>query len=78
MTAKADGKMVKRQGSVASLHPGPAVTIGAETDRQEGPDSLRPIGGSGSRALNTVLANQAFASLWLPSGILEADRDQRI
>ena len=78
MTAKADSKVANRRGSVAPPHPGPMVIIGAETDREKGPDSLRPIGGSGSKALNTFLANQAFASLWLPSGILEADRDQRI
>ena len=77
MAAKADSKVANRRGSVAPPHPGPMVIIGAETDREKGPDSLHPIGGSGSRALNGVLANQAAAALWLPSGLPEDERNRR-
>ena len=77
MAAKADSKVANRWGSVAPPHPGPMVIIGAETDREKGPDSLRPIGGSGSRALNGVLANQAAAALWLPSNLPEDERNRR-
>lgn len=77
MAVKADSKAAKRQGSTPQAKPGPVVTLGDPSDRDEGPGSLRPIGGSGSRVLNSVLANQAIAALWLPSG-LPADERSRL
>ena len=77
MTDKKNSRVAKRRGSVAPPHPGPMVTIGAENDMEKDPDSLRPIGGSESRALNGVLANQAAAALWLPSNLPEDERNRR-
>lgn len=77
MAVKADIKAAKRQGSTPQAKPGPVVTLGDPSDRDEGPGSLRPIGGSGSRVFNGVLANQAIAGLWLPSG-LPADERGRL
>ena len=76
MTAEADSKAAKRQGSTPQAKSGPVVTLGAPSDRDEGPGSLRPIGGSGSRVLNGVLANQAAAALWLPTGLAEDERNR--
>jgi len=53
------------------------VIVGAPSDREEGHGSLRPIGGSGSKALNGVLANQVIAALWVPPGLAENERDRR-
>ncbi len=77
MARKPDTKAPKRRDSRPPATPGPVVNIGAESDREEGPGSLRPIGGSGSKDLNNVLANQAVAALWLPAGLTEAERDRR-
>ena len=54
------------------------MEIGAPSDRDEGQGSLHPIGGSGSKALNNVLANQAAATLWLPPGIAVEERNRRL
>ncbi len=77
MAGKPDTKAAKRQDSAPAAKPGPVVNVGAPSDREEGPGSLRPIGGSGSRALNNVLANQAAAALWMPAGLAEDERDRR-
>lgn len=77
MTKKPGSKPAKRQGSGPPAKPGQTVNLGTASDRDEGPSSLRPIGGSGSKALNNVLANQAIATLWLPSGVAEEERDRR-
>jgi len=77
MTKKPGSKLAKRQGSGPPAKPGLTVNLGTASDRDEGPSSLRPIGGSGSKALNNVLANQAIVTLWLPPGIAEEERDRR-
>ena len=77
MTTKPGSEPAKRQGSGQPAKPGLTVNLGTASDRDEGPSSLRPIGGSGSKALNNVLANQAIATLWLPSGVAEEERDRR-
>jgi len=77
MTKKPGSKPTTRQGSGPPAKPGPTVNLGTASDQDEGPSSLRPIGGSGSKALNNVLANQAIATLWLPPGTVEGERDRR-
>lgn len=77
MAVKADSKAAKRQGSTPQAKPGPVVTLGDPSDRDEGPGSLRPIGGSGSKVLNSVLANQASGTLWLPPGLAEDEQGRR-
>ncbi len=77
MTRKPDTKASKRQDSAPPAKPGPVVNVGAESDQEKGPGSLRPIGGSGSKALNNVLVNQAAAALWLPTDLAEGERDRR-
>lgn len=77
MTVKPDNKAVKRQGGTPPATPGSVVQVGAPSDRDEGPGSLRPIGGSGSKAFNAVLANQTVATLWLTSDISGDERDRR-
>lgn len=78
MAKKLDIKTAKSQSSTPSLKPGPVVAVGAPSDREEGLGNMRSIGGSASKALNSILANQAMAALWLPSATLQTDRDQRL
>ena len=78
MTKNLDIKTAKSRNSVASAKPGPVVAVDAPSDREEGSGNLRSIGGSASKALNSILVNQAMAALWLPSATLQTDRDQRL
>ena len=44
------------------------VVAGDPSDRDDGPNSLRQIGGSESKAFNNVVANQVLSTLWMPPG----------
>ncbi len=77
MTKKPNGRPAEGQGSGPPAKPGATVQLGSASDRDEGHGSLRSIGGSGSKALNNVLANQTVATLWLPPGAADEERDRR-
>lgn len=77
MTVKPDSRAIKRQGGRPPATLGPVVQVGAPSDRDEGPGSLCPIGGSGSKAFNAVLVNQTVATLWLTSDTSGDERDRR-
>ena len=78
MAAKRDSKAVKRQDGTPSTKPGMMVNIDVDGDRDDGPGSLRRVGGSRSKTLNAVLATQAAHALWLPPATPDADRDRLI
>ena len=70
--------MAKQFSNPAASKPTVAVTLGGKSDKDDGPGSLRPLGGSEYKSLNAVVSNQAIAALWLPSGLTEEGRDQRL
>lgn len=55
---------------------GQTVTVDQQADRDDGVGSLRMVGGSMSKALNNVLANQALRTMWQPPGTADDDRDR--
>src|SRR3954454_24578919 len=50
------------------------VTLGDPADVEESSPSTRLLGGSTSKALNNLLANQAIRTLWTPANATEAER----
>ena len=77
MATKPDSIAAKRQGDTPPAKPGPTVEIGGSSDMDDNPTGLRSICGTGSKAFNNILANQALATLWLPPGIKWEDQDRR-
>ncbi len=47
------------------------------SDRDAGPNSLQPLAGSQSKALNNVLLNQVIGTVWLHSGLADDERNRR-
>ncbi len=52
------------------------VTLGDPADVEESSPSTRLLGGSTSKALNNLLANQAIRTLWIPANATETERDR--
>ena len=78
MAGKRDSKAAKRQDSTQSTKPGLVVNMDVDGDKDDGPGSLRCVGGSRSKTLNAALATQAAHTLWLPPATPDADRDKLI
>jgi hypothetical protein len=68
---------VRRDG--VETAPPRQVTIGKPEDWEpKGETSLKPAGGSESRAFNNVLLNAAASTVWLPSALPEQAKDDRL
>ncbi len=52
------------------------VTLGDPADVEESSPSTRLLGGSRSKVLNNLLANQAIRTLWIPVNVGESERDK--
>ena len=72
MAKKSDSGTVRKQDGGALNRP--TVSIDSKADRDDGPDSIRAIGGTKSKAFNNVVANQAINALWLPAYLSDEDR----
>ena len=77
MVTKPDSNAAKRQVDMPPAKLGPTVEIGGSSDMDDNPTGLRSVCGTGSKALNNILANQALATLWLPPGTKWEDQDRR-
>src|SRR4051812_734732 len=70
------GKLAKRQHEAVPAAKVQHVTVGDPADLEESSPSTRLLGGSASKALNNLLANQALQVLWIPANAGESERDK--
>ena len=56
----------------------PVLNVDPNSDRDDGPGSLKSLGGSVSRAFNSVVVNEALRAAWLPSNLAADDREKRM